>query len=469
MGAAGSVQAAQAAYASLPDNASDVATVAAAREEVDRVVQWSSQRTDGKKTPAKTRNALKGLRTRIAANGVSKADAKAIIVELRRLVSAESAPAPAGRKGKKKGKGGRKGKGKKKGVPPRDPVDPWRQFKSAYGGRMSPAEEWQKLQRERNYAAVEIAATDGKAHVTPASFGAAPAAGDAPPSDGDAAADTTSQEAGDAVPQGPNMAFVRVARAAVSDMTFDSDVLDQLVGLSLPFNHLEAQPSVLVDLLRAKDDVKIAIRELDVQDNWLSAVPQLQRWPKLLSLNLAFNRLESPTKASFAPNLSLTLRRLSLRGCALQSLSDSGGDFILGGLNCLESLDVAQNDFPDAASLEPCKGLRGMGDFTALPNPFEQSPATQEVFKELLRSWPRLKMFNGCEHVSGLGQSSFDFFSAALERSLDADTLEASTGRTESCSCIEGNACAVPDGCKDWANRFEVARAAREENYMVVF
>ena len=31
-----------------------------------------------------------------------------------------------------------------------------------------------------------------------------------------------------------------------------------------------------------------------------------------------------------------------------------------------------------------------------------------------------------------------------------------------SCSCIEGNPCAVPYNCKDWANRFEIAKKARE-------
>ena len=32
--------------------------------------------------------------------------------------------------------------------------------------------------------------------------------------------------------------------------------------------------------------------------------------------------------------------------------------------------------------------------------------------------------------------------------------------REESCSCIEGNVCAVAYLCRDWPNRFEVAAAA---------
>ena len=31
-----------------------------------------------------------------------------------------------------------------------------------------------------------------------------------------------------------------------------------------------------------------------------------------------------------------------------------------------------------------------------------------------------------------------------------------------SCSCIEGNPCAVKYNCKDWANRYEVARKVRQ-------
>ena len=30
--------------------------------------------------------------------------------------------------------------------------------------------------------------------------------------------------------------------------------------------------------------------------------------------------------------------------------------------------------------------------------------------------------------------------------------------RKEGCSCLYGNPCAVPEHCKDWRNRFEVAR-----------
>ena len=30
--------------------------------------------------------------------------------------------------------------------------------------------------------------------------------------------------------------------------------------------------------------------------------------------------------------------------------------------------------------------------------------------------------------------------------------------RGEGCSCVWGNPCAIPDPCKDWQNRFEVAK-----------
>ena len=33
----------------------------------------------------------------------------------------------------------------------------------------------------------------------------------------------------------------------------------------------------------------------------------------------------------------------------------------------------------------------------------------------------------------------------------------------ESCSCIEGNPCAVPDNCKDWDNRLVVAQRVMDE------
>uniref|UniRef100_A0A0G4GVS3 Uncharacterized protein n=1 Tax=Chromera velia CCMP2878 TaxID=1169474 RepID=A0A0G4GVS3_9ALVE len=45
---------------------------------------------------------------------------------------------------------------------------------------------------------------------------------------------------------------------------------------------------------------------------------------------------------------------------------------------------------------------------------------------------------------------------AAMRKNMDSDGFGGTDGA--SCSCIEGNPCAQPYNCKDWNNRFEVAK-----------
>ena len=50
------------------------------------------------------------------------------------------------------------------------------------------------------------------------------------------------------------------------------------------------------------------------------------------------------------------------------------------------------------------------------------------------------------------------------EAMMATDTVADVNEDNGSCSCLEGNACLVPETCKDWAHRFEIAAAVRKKD-----
>jgi len=64
------------------------------------------------------------------------------------------------------------------------------------------------------------------------------------------------------------------------------------------------------------------------------------------------------------------------------------------------------------------------------------------------------------------GEEKAKYEEAQKRRAAEAAKGGAGAGAVksgESCSCIEGNACAVPDNCKDWDNRLAVAARVMDE------
>ena len=66
------------------------------------------------------------------------------------------------------------------------------------------------------------------------------------------------------------------------------------------------------------------------------------------------------------------------------------------------------------------------------------------------------------------GEEAAKYEEAQRRRAADAAKGAAAGGGAaakvgESCSCIEGNPCAVPDNCKDWDNRLVVAQRVMDE------
>jgi len=63
------------------------------------------------------------------------------------------------------------------------------------------------------------------------------------------------------------------------------------------------------------------------------------------------------------------------------------------------------------------------------------------------------------------GEEKLKYEEAQKKRAAAAASSNSSgpTKVGESCSCIEGNPCAVPDNCKDWDNRIAVANRVMED------
>jgi hypothetical protein len=213
------------------------------------------------------------------------------------------------------------------------------------------------------------------------------------------------------------------------------------------------------------------VRELGLAGNLLTRPPSLSPLPKLLRLDLSHNPL---LKSLWPPGLPPTLRDLNVEGGGLTTLVSPEGQTLLQALPELRTLNVAHNAFADAeAALAPLQQQGGgssgpprLTSLTVAPSPFCTSdPRYAEVLLRTVRALGCLQRLNGREYKPGLAASA-DAWAEAVARSIEVSER---VGGGESCSCVAGNPCAVPDNCKDWPRRFEVARAAREESYARVF
>lgn len=250
----------------------------------------------------------------------------------------------------------------------------------------------------------------------------------------------------------------------------------------------------------------------DLSGNLLAVVPPLAFLPFLRALSLAGNRFTSPPAplASNAPKLlhldlshnplgphlpsspclPPSLRSLSLQACQLTSLlsspdtpsNDSGPAVATACLAALLPtllvLDVSLNPFASPSHvLGPLVGAPRLTDLI-LPQPttgtqqgvpqvssVSADPLYASALLRVAKSLPCLRRLNHAAYSHG-SMSSVDALAEAMARAaLSPEEAEGGLGdgrRQESCSCVEGNACADPYCCRDWANRFEVARRARE-------
>lgn len=386
------------------------------------------------------------------------------------------------------------------------PTDPWSKYKSPYGGSLSPADEWNRIcqmgsgpKKQLSVASINISsvltsnvrsAIDAALHVTVASTisdassvaatAASPAATTISASAASATA-TTSVDPTDSTiassnAEGAAQPSALAEKLILRDHGGDGKVADRLAE-AVPFSAL--MRATLTSLDVSDTHVTSAalaaigpcwLRELYAGGTALTSVPSLSHMPRLLKLHLHNHpalTLLDPEAFNACPNL----RELSLRSCGLITLGKDKAtadaeqaaaakegatprvDNVLSKLMFLETLDVAANHLL-SPSLQSLTMLRQLQRINLIGNPgLEHPDFSLAMFPKKL---PRLKLIDGVEQRLRVGVTKVNLGAGHLS------SLVASSGEdSASCSCLEGNPCAVKYNCKNWDRRFEIAKQAR--------
>lgn len=421
--------------------------------------------------------------------------------------------------------------------------DPWLAFESPYGGRMSPADEWNRIQSGALGSAVvltraalqaagyelasgvvsmqqvsdalvaaevalaarvkEEAAAAAAAAVAPADgsetaegtgdrdpfITAAPAAADAMveestgadaptelaadasggadggegeassgagagagAGDGDDDADAGAGSAVVEVEPPPPVEQVSMASCGITAVTFGAGWDGRTLALDLTDNRMDA------DAVEALNTIWLRILNLTA-NSALTRVPTFTKFTRLLSLDLSHNRIGPLTATSFV-SVADNIRELGLAYCGLETLLD-GREFVLKRADSLEKLTIAGNAISNVREVRNLGDLNRLTDLDLRGNPFlSEGKDAETAVTRIKRRLARLKVLNGASAEAAFAAGSEV---GALADSLDRSTITTGGGDDNaSCSCIEGNPCAVPYNCKNWDMRFEVARKARE-------
>ena len=212
---------------------------------------------------------------------------------------------------------------------------------------------------------------------------------------------------------------------------------------------------------------QIWLRDLGLVGLKLKKIPNICNLPKLLCLDISFNSFPS-VQSNFQEILkSTTLHELNLSGCELTLLEPD----TFSNLPSLIKLNISYNNFPSLeVSLEHLVSSRNLPSrlvhFIEYPNPYHKkinSEKYNEVMKSLTKKLPCIKEINNLEYKINMNFGE-NIIKESLERSVVEEASIISSGK-ESCSCKEGNACLNPENCQNWSQRYEVARTAREEKY----
>eukprot|EP00638_Chattonella_subsalsa_P018809 CAMPEP_0117866740 /NCGR_PEP_ID=MMETSP0950-20121206/7555_1 /TAXON_ID=44440 /ORGANISM="Chattonella subsalsa, Strain CCMP2191" /LENGTH=264 /DNA_ID=CAMNT_0005718155 /DNA_START=6 /DNA_END=801 /DNA_ORIENTATION=+ len=212
------------------------------------------------------------------------------------------------------------------------------------------------------------------------------------------------------------------------------------------------------------------LRELVLTGNHLDEVPNLSHFPKLISLDLSYNPIEVISQSDFPQDIASRLHYLNLESTGMSTLAavENATETCFKNFRGLQVLNLSNNQFDDTRSLEGINkaNFPKLSELYVDRNPFCEAEDYIDQLMKCARQFSTLKTLNGAKFEAAISVGD-DVLRGAIQRSLDVLSKHASSG--ESCSCIEGNPCAVPDNCKNWASRFEVAKRVREDKYDNVF
>jgi Leucine-rich repeat (LRR) protein len=167
------------------------------------------------------------------------------------------------------------------------------------------------------------------------------------------------------------------------------------------------------------------------------------------------------------------LRELILARCSLQRIAVliADSDYLppregtgLEHLKYLQRLDLSQNKLGGCAQIACLGKLERITDLDVSSNPVGEEEGYAEALHKLGKVISCLKILNGSEN-----RQTWAPVTRAVMVDQEGAAIDPLAGMgggagddSASCSCIEGNPCAVPYNCNDWSNRVAVAKRARE-------
>lgn len=140
-----------------------------------------------------------------------------------------------------------------------------------------------------------------------------------------------------------------------------------------------------------------------------------------------------------------------------------GRTFVLEDMKAqLEQLVLSSNKLGSVRELLEVGKLKRLTHLFVDGNEWEHDAGFEDSVTTMKRRLSCLQELNGRPATAKFAKGPL---SSALVDSMERSTAVGGGGDdSASCSCIEGNPCAVPYNCKHWESRFEVARKAREES-----
>ena len=396
-------------------------------------------------------------------------------------------------------------------------VDPWKGFKSPFGGKLSPVEEWNKICAEKSSCtsksldliksdfgtsceaidkAVDCAIDRHNAsscegsgdNTATASANDPKAVADGDENDG--AASTAENDGVDSAAAATAAVDIDMTTQDVTEVTEDTaatktapkverasiDTL-RIFGCDLPCFEISAEflPQLVTLEIVGSSVTGEAIeknltpksnflRVLNLAANDIKEVPAkaLANTPKLLSLNLSHNPLHLGSEASINDkafsSLAMTLFSLDLESCGLVKVADA-----LKPLLNLRVLNLSSNNlaFGELGKLADVGFVKKLEELTILPNENLQADAGFGLtMVEILKKMTCLKVLNASPFSQSVAVDVQKLASLQLHAADDNNTKDSST-----CSCVWGNPCTNKYNCMPhiWHRRYEIAKMAQDD------
>jgi len=320
--------------------------------------------------------------------------------------------------------------------------DPWKKIRSPYGGRLSQAECLKKIQSIAHQASYIHVFDENKVKSTGKWKGEISTG--------------LSEELLQAIElsccdlKPPNAddqgLYLRVSEANLKVINFgDNDMLAaRIVWLDASKNQIQS--------CKGLGGPNCYIRSLNISGNQLASLSEVSPMAHLVELDVSGNSLLPDLDLKFCSN---SLRVFRANNCNLSSSS-------IAGIQCcteLEAVYLANNRISEADSVRGVLAPTMRKHLRILH--MANNPLSEEEWANLT-CWLR-QQCPCLTEIDGIAQEQ-EFKHTLNIEDLNLNATESIMVQDKaSCSCLEGNPCAVEYNCKDWANRFEVAKHVRAE------